>query len=346
MSNLVQEQSKNIIEFSTVETPDQQNLAERPHIWEEVQEFLASNGIEFELTENFIKVTPDGKQEVHIYPLINAFDYRYGYYDDLDGGVDQKYFWQKSVDNEKLDIRTIWIKPWEWHPGCRMRNVLSSIILNSCGVTGINFAARDTEVLEVSNAQLRPFLEKNSFYGYRAASLNLGLFLTKPRNGMPAGTLLMVYTFGYPFFGAKNGKYDCEVIRAATLIGTNVRGGASKLFKHFVANYPVLVIGKGTPKQREVHWTKCCYFVEFDHTNGNSLPHLGFEFLAYSGPGFVNVTKETGQWFHRQPMRHKEIMQDIKDGKVYSVFNAGTKNFIYYKNKGNEIADNSDFTHE
>jgi hypothetical protein len=324
----------------------QEKPSYHPYIWEEVRSFLSINNIEFTETDEYIKVTPEGKQEVHIYPLKDAYDYRSGLFDDAGGGVPKNYFFNISVENEKQDIRTIWLKPWEWLKGARMRNVLSSIILNACGVTGTNFAGRDTEVREVSNKELRPFLEQNSFYGYRAASLNLGLFLTKERNGYPAGTLLMVYTFGYPFFGAKNGKYDAEVIRAATLIGTNVRGGASKLFKHFVENFPALIIGKGGKDERHVYWTKCCYFVEFDHTNGNSLPHLGFDFLEYSGAGFMNVRAETGVPFHRQPMNHKQVMQDIRDGKVYSVHNAGVKTFIYYKEKKADIKTDSDFTHE
>lgn len=326
----------------------QEKPSEHPYIWDDVRELLNDKGVLFEEIkdgdEHYIKVSPEGRQEIHIYPITSGFDYRFGYYDDKGKGVGKKYFWQKTVDNEKNNIRTIWIKPWEWVSGSRMRNVLSSIILNACGITGINFNGRDTEVREVSNDELRPFLETNSFYGYRAASLNLGLYLTKEKNGYPAGTLLMVYTFGYPFFGKE--KYDCEVIRAATLLGTNVRGGASKLFKYFVNNHPTLIIGKKTKKERVVTWNRICYFCEYDHTNGNSLPHLGFEFLEYSGPGFMNVTIETGIPFHRQPMRHKEIMQDIRDGRVYSIFNCGVKTFIYDKHKKVEISDDSTFTHE
>jgi len=324
----------------------QLNPSEHPFIWDEVRDLLSGNGVEFTETEEYIRITPEEKQEIHIYPIKNAFDYRFMSYDDLPGGVERNYFWKISVENERKNIRTIWIKPWEFVEGSRMRNVLSSIILNACGVTGINFNGRDTEVGEVTNSRLRPFLDANSFYGYRAASLNLGLYLKRPRHGFPPYTLLMVYTFGYPFFGAKKGKYDCEVIRAATLVGTNVRGGASKLFKHFVDNYPTLTIGKGGKNERDVVWNKCCYFCEYDHTNGNSLPHLGFDFLEYSGAGFMNVTKETGVPFHRRPMHHKEVMRDIRDGKVYSVSNCGTKTYIYDKTKKSAILEDSDFTHE
>lgn len=325
----------------------QEKPAEYPYIREDVKLLLSDNNIEFEETKDYIRIQPKDRQEIHIYTIANAYDYRYAYYGDT-GGVGKKYFWQISVDNEKNNIRTIWLKPWEWIKGSRMRNVLTSIILNACGVTGTNFNGRDTEVLEVSNQELRPFLEKNSFYGYRAASLNLGLYLTRPRNGLRAGTLLMVQTFGYPFFGAKKGKYDCEVIRASTRVGCNVRGGASKLFKYFVDNYPYLTIGKGGKNERHVEWNKCVYFVEFDHTNGNSLPQLGFDFVEYSGAGFVNVNKEDGTWFHRQPMRHKEIMEQIKRGEVYSVFNSGTKNYIFDKLKKQQLAEdeNVDFTYE
>ena len=136
----------------------------------------------------------------------------------------------------------------------------------------------------------------------------------------------MVYTFGHPFFGGKKKKYDVEIIRAATLRNTQVRGGASKLFKHFVTNCPVLNIGP-----RVVEWETICYYVDYDHNSGNSLPHLGFTFDKYAGPGFMNVTRATGKATHREPARHGEIMQLIREGKMYSVFNAGVKVFTYTK---------------
>ena len=136
----------------------------------------------------------------------------------------------------------------------------------------------------------------------------------------------MIYTFGHPFFGAKKNKYDLEIIRAATLRNCQVRGGASKLFTHFVKNYPTVKISN-----REVAWNSICYYVDYDHNSGNSLNHLGFEFIGYSGPGFMNVEKSTGIVFHRKPMIHKQIMERIRKGEVFSVFNAGVKVFVYNK---------------
>jgi hypothetical protein len=325
----------------------QNKPSEHPFIWDEIRMFLQYNNIPYEEIDDYFQIIPAGdKQVVRIYPIKDAYDYRFGMFDDAGNGVAKKFFWEISHANDLANIRTIWIKPWEWLKGSRMRNVVASYIINASGITGINFAGRDTEIREVSNKELRPFLEQNSFYGYRAASTNLGLYLKKEKYGYPAGTLLMVYTFGYPYFGAKNGKYDCEVIRASTLIGTNVRGGASKLFQHFVNNYPALVVGRGSKNEREVFWNRMCYFVDFDHNNGNSLPHLGFDFLEYSGPGFMNVYKETGIPFHRKPLQHKQIMQDMRDGKIYSVHNAGVKTFIYDKRKKAEIKPDSDFVSE
>ena len=152
-------------------------------IREDIKQLLIDNEVAFVETPEYLQITPNGRQEIHIYPIAEAYHYRQAYYDD-NGGVDKKFFWRISTENEKNNIRTIWVKPWEWLQGSRMRNVLTSIILNACGITGINFNGRDTEVMEVPSHELRPFLEKNSFYGYRAASLSLGLYLTRERNGL------------------------------------------------------------------------------------------------------------------------------------------------------------------
>lgn len=306
------------------------NLVLNKNIKKDVISLLDDNVIQYEDNGKYISLKDD---KVRLYPIEDAHAHRANYYTDT-GGVPNDFFQKTSIDNEKAGIRTIWLKPWEFAPGSAKREVVSSIILAAAGKIGQTFNGRDTEVKEVDTKTLRPFLEQNSFYGFRGASVSLGLFLKKDIGEFPKGTLLMVYTFGHPFFGGKKKKYDLEVIRASTLKNSQVRGGATKLFKHFVNNYPVVEIGG-----KQVDWQKICYYVDYDHNSGNSLPHLGFEFDGYAGPGFMNVTVETGAVTHREPARHKIIMQMIREGKMFSIFNAGVKVFTF--TKGRDISNSS-----
>lgn len=301
----------------------------------EVIKFLNANNVGFTDEGAYLQVID---KPIRIYTVDDAYEYRTAYYADT-GGVSKDHFRDTSIANEAAGIRTIWIKPWEFLADTPKRAVVESIILTAAGQIHCTFNGRDTEVREVTTKELRPFLEQNSFYGFRGSSIALGLYLKKDVGEYAKGTLLMVYTFGHPFFGGKKKKYDVEVIRAATLRNTQVRGGASKLFKHFVTNFPVIKIGPNM-----VEWNTICYYVDYDHNSGNSLPHLGFTFEKYAGPGFMNVTTATGKATHREPARHAEIMRLIREGDMYSVFNAGVKVFTY--TKGGEVKAASTFIAE
>lgn len=283
----------------------------------EVTSFLLDNRVEFKDHGDYFELNPT----LRLYLVDNAWEFRTPYFG-IQGGVGKKFFQEVSIKNEAEGIRTIWIKPWEFDPSYRQRPILESIILAAAGKIKHVFHGRDTEVREVKLTELRPFLEKNCFYGFRGSAVVLGLYLKKDVGEFQKGTLLMIYTFGFPFFGSK--KYDLEVIRASTMLNVQVRGGATKLFTFFLRNYPTVTMG-----EKEVTWNNIVYYVDYDHNNGNSLLHLGFKFEGYGAPGFLNVDAVIGKASHRQPSKHHEIMEKIKTGAVFSVFNAGVKIFTY-----------------
>jgi len=260
-------------------------------------------------------------------------------------GIPHNYFVNITKANRANGIRTMWIKDWELEDVKtitnidgevmtdynRKWNVLQSYIKTGTGNIENRVFARDCEIREISNKELRPFLDENSFYGYRSANINLGLYLKKDKNGIKKGTLLMIYTFGHPFFG--KGLYDVEIIRVATKLNCQVVGGASKLLSNFLLNYPILNIGK-----KVINVNKIVFIVDADHNDAKSLDTLGFNFISHSGNGFMNVDAVTGKVFHRQPMKHKLIMERMSKGEVYSVANAGSIIYMidrneYLKNK-------------
>lgn len=264
-------------------------------------------------------------------------------------GIPHNYFIDITLENRKNGIRTIWIKDWEVEEsktitsidGKELKNyrrkwtVLKSYIKAGTGNIDKRFYARDCEIREITNKEARPFMEENCFYGYRASSVTLGLFLKKDKCGLKKNTLLMIYTFGHPFFS--KGLYDIEVIRVGTKVFCQVIGGASKLLKCFLVNYPTVEIGK-----KNVEVNKIVFIVDADHNDGRSLETLGFNFVSHKGAGFMNVDVETGEVFQRKPMQHKLIMEKMSKGKIYSVANAGSIIYTierenYLKEKGINI---------
>lgn len=296
----------------------------------ELKEFLNKNNIPF-INENNERIfyLMDGKLELRYVDSENfKMDYtkRFGI-----AGIPHNYFIDITKANKEKGIRTIWIKDWEIEESKdiigidgkekkdypRKWNVLQSYIKTATGNIDNRIFARDCVVKVVPNKELRPFLEENCFYGYRSATVNLGLYLSKDKGNFKKDELVMVYTFGHPFFG--KGLYNVEIIRVSTKLFCQVIGGASKLLKNFLVNYPKVEMGK-----KEVIVNSVVFIVDADHNSANSLETLGFKFVSHKGAGFMNVDTKTGEVFQRKPMQHKEIMERMAKGEVYSVANAGS----------------------
>ncbi len=287
----------------------------------EIHEFLTQNEIEYSTEyDNFCLNfgNPDGKRSYEIsYVSSEMFPIAYPKYG-IDG-VSTNYFYNLShkAEHEDNSFRC-WVKDYEWEDP-RKREVLKSYWLYAAGKVKNKFYARDCEVFEVPTKEARAFEAEHCFYGKRGASLNLGLYTKKEKHGVPKGTLIMLYTFGKNFFGKDN---SIEVLRVGTKKFCTVTGGASKLLNHFLANYPVLKIGKN-----DVLVEKLKFYSDYDHNIGGSMEQLGFKFVSYSKGGFMNLWLETGEVKHREPSNHKLIMEKTKEGLLLAIPNAGVKTF-------------------
>lgn len=296
---------------------------------DEIKEYLDSKDISYNTEyDNFCLNygTPQSFEIEYVdsyqVPIANA---KYGI-----PGVSLDYFYKQSrqAEDEHKSFK-FWIKDYEWNDP-RKRSIIKSYILHAAGITPTRIYARDTEVKVFTNKELKDFQHHNCFYGFRAASLNLGLVLKKEVNDIPRGTLLMVTTFGKNFFGKKDGLV--EIFRVGTLKNMQVIGGSSKLINYFIKNYPTLLVNG-----KEMIYNKIIYYVDYDHGSGKSLDRIGFDFVKYTGGGFMNLDLETGLVSHRQPMKHKEIMQKMADGKIIAIPNAGVK--VYEKNITRDMED-------
>ena len=289
---------------------------------EEIKSFLDENNIDYRnegLNFSFWYDNPGGRRSYQIeYVPSDKFPIAYPKYNIE--GVDKNYFYNLSVEAEKNNSFKLWIKDFEWNDENK-KEVLKSYILHAAEKTPNQFYARECEVRVVDSKTAREFESINCFYGKRGASLNLGLFTKKEKNGIPAGTLVMLYTFGKNFFG-KNNDY-IEIIRVGTLRFCHVSGGSSKLLKHFLNNHKTIKIGNNVVNVKYIK-----FYSDYDHNIGNSMDSLGFKFEGYSKGGFMNLWVESGKVKNREPMRHKWVMEQMSLGKVLAIPNAGVKNYI------------------
>lgn len=313
-----------------METRHEKNLIE-------IENFLTTIKTPFRKEDNIFYLNNDRLEIRYVDSENHKMDYekRFGI-----KGIPHNYFVNITKANKEKDIRTIWIKDFEMEECKTFTNidgiqlvdyrrkwhVLQSYIKTATMNIVNRFYARECEIKEISNKELRPFLEENCFYGYRSSNINLGLYSKKDKNGVKAGALLMIYTFGHPFFG--KGLYDVEVIRVATKVDCQVIGGASKLLSKFLLNYPTLTISG-----RVVDVNKIVFIVDADHNDARSLETLGFTFVSHEGNGFMNVEASTGKVSHRQPMHHKLIMEKMAKGEIYSVANAGSIIYMIDRNE-------------
>ena len=243
-------------------------------------------------------------------------------------GVPMDYCYKITREQEAGGVRVIWWKSFELEDrfgasSTRKRNVVQSYILSAAGKVGTKFYARETEIREITNTQARPFLDANSFYGYRSASFTLGLFNKKPSGDIPAGTLLMVLSLGHPYYGKD--LYDLEVLRSSTLLNVQVVGGASKLMKHCFAPETIKIAGE------DLKWNSVVFYVDSCHNDGASLPSLGFKFWKDSGGGLMNIDLVKGETFNRRPAQHKQIMAMMAEGRVVAAPLCGVRNYIFCK---------------
>ena len=292
---------------------DQVNLTE-------IEEFLDTNNICFEKDGDFIfNISNVSNMQIR---YVNSFESKIGYKKFGYEGLSMKHAFEITKSQEEKGIRVMWWRDFEMH-NKRKNAVIKSYILAACGKTKNKIYARDTEVREIPSQQLRQFLDNNCFYGYRSASKNYGLYLKKDKGEFKKNDLVMMWSVGHPFYGKK--LYDLEIIRASTVLYTQVVGGASKLFSH-IKNIPTIHCGK-----QDITWQSLCFYVDLCHNDGKSLPTIGFKFWNFSGGGFMNLNLETGEAFNRKPAIHKQVMQWMADGKVISTPLAGVKTYVFCK---------------
>ena len=142
------------------------------------------------------------------------------------------------------------------------------------------------------------FLNKNHRQGYMTSKVRLGLRVK--------GTdeLVSLMTFNKPRKGigkTSDDDLEWELGRFCNARNTNVVGGASKLFKHFIENY---------------EYSKIVSFSDIAHTKGNLYDVLGFTAVSESSPGYVWVHMFNDLYLTRTACRKNNLQKLFDDSTI------------------------------
>ena len=211
---------------------------------------------------------------------------------------DKNYHYSKSIEASSKNIHLIHIWEYEWKNPTQKNKIRSlfNIILNR----NINkIYARNCTIKEITNKEAKSFNEANHLQGHRNAKITYGLFYKNE--------LVQIMSFSH------HKKYEWEMIRECTKLNTQVVGGCSKLFKHFLRKY------------NPDHVFSYCDFNKF---NGKSYELLGFKFVGYTGPDMkwvLNINK--GIIVDRQSKNNPNL-KEIAEAQL---FGAGNKKYLWSK---------------
>lgn len=176
-------------------------------------------------------------------------------------GKDKHYHLNKTQLCHEKGIQLIHIFESEW---LLKQDIIKSRLQNALGQSKKIFA-RKCQIVNVSTTTRRQFLESNHLQGNVGSRVNYGLTYKDE--------LVAVMTFGKTRFSKK---YEYELLRFATKCGTNVVGGASRLFKHFT---------------NEVKPTTVVSYGDLRFGTGRLYQKLGFDFLHNSKPNYFYFHK-------------------------------------------------------
>ena len=254
--------------------------------------------------ENFIKteIYNDNKYELDIYIPSKNLGIEYnGNYWHSDIYKNKNYHQNKSLYFKEKEIQVFHIFEYEWFNN---KEILLSLIKSRCGIFYKKIGARQCEVKTLNYATYADFCNKNHLQGEAGARVKLGLFYR--------GKLIQVMSFGSPRF---TNKYEWEIIRECSKLGTFVLGGKEKLWSYFVKNF--------SPKS-------CISYCDFSKFWGDSYLKIGFSFEKLNSSGFVWYNKHNNETYWRNPYDNQNLKQKGYD----KIWDCGQLVFVW-KNGGN-----------
>lgn len=196
------------------------------------------------------------------------------------------------ADGVGIQLFHIFGYEWTWH-----KDIIKSMLRSLLHKNERSIYARKCEIKLVDGNDCRWFLNENHRQGNADSSYRYGLYYE--------GQLVSVMTFSNmrTTIGKKASNNDntYELVRFCNLRNTNVVGGASKLFKHFL---------------KEVNPSEVVSFSDRAHTTGKLYSILGFEVESYSDSGYVWVNYVNDSYYSRVACQKKNLRKLFNDDSI------------------------------
>ena len=269
----------------------------------EISDFLKDIGIDD--VENTVKKF-DGISEVDIFSENHGVGIEFdGLYWHSELFKDKKYHKEKTKRFKELGYKMIHIFEDEW---VYKKDIWKSVLKNYFDKSGDRIYARKTIIKEVSYKESEKFLDENHLQGNCVSKYRYGLYSDDK--------LVSLMTFGKlrKNMGSENKEGEFELLRFCNKTDTVVVGGASKLFKHFIAN---------------VSPTKIVSFSDLRYSNGDLYEKLGFVKQYDTNPNyyyFKGLNRYNRYTFrkdvlvsrgHPKEKTEREIMKDLGYTRIY-----------------------------
>ena len=231
--------------------------------------------------------------------------------------IDKNYHLNKTLDCQKLDIHLIQIFEDEWLFKREIVKSRISYLLKDCHRT---IYARKCKIKEIDYITSQKFLDNNHIQGNCISKYRFGLYYNDD--------LVSLMTFGKSRVNVhrKSNVEEYEMLRFCNKLNTNVVGGASKLFKYFIAQYSP----KSVVSYADKRWS-----------NGNLYKQLGFELYNESKPSYYYVIgkKRINRYNLRKDVLVKKYgcPQDVSEHqfclqqKWYRIYDCGCYCFKFEK---------------
>jgi len=223
---------------------------------------------------------------------------------------DKSYHLNKTIECESKGVRLIHIFEDEW---ITKQTIVKSIISNILLQSNNKIYARKCELKKVDKKEKAIFLNNNHIQGNVGSSIDIGLYFKGEIVSLMCFSPLRINLGLKP----KDGEY--ELIRFCNKLGTNVIGGASKLFKHFIENnHPSKIISYSDNR-----WFK-----------GDMYHNLGFKFLRNSSPNYyyvINRQRENRFKYRKDKLikegfdKNKSEHEIMLERKIYRIYDCGCK---------------------
>lgn len=214
-----------------------------------------------EIVESDRKVLNGKELDVYLPELKTAFEFN-GIYWHGEMFKDKNYHYEKTAKCAEKGIQLIHIWEDDW---IYKKDAVKNLIRGKLGVQENKINARDCLVKELDMRTAKDFCETYHLQGYTNAPIKLGLYKDDK--------LVMVALFGQGRTISGGGKKEgeWELYRMCSLFDTLVRGGASKLVKHFT---------------NLVHPKTIYTFADLCVSNGKLYEKIGFEKLYVVEPTY------------------------------------------------------------